>query len=116
MKQQAISKIFNTAKHSQPHRVADFQIDAISELKDNVKKSQADLKSGAPGLLKALAKGQPDNQITASSTKKKAQVKVSGKRSAPVLDFSQEAQKEKELADLPVNKEVSKKRRLKGKP
>jgi len=47
MKQQAISKIFNTAKHSQPHRVADFQIDAISELKDKVKNSQPNFKTTA---------------------------------------------------------------------
>ena len=89
MKQQAISKIFNTAKHSQPHRVADFQIDAISELKDKVKKSQPDLKTTAQIATKTVVKEQPDTQITASSTKqKRSKVKVTGKRPAPVIDFS----------------------------
>lgn len=37
MKQQAIKKLFNTAKHSQPDKTKDFQIDHISETQSKQK-------------------------------------------------------------------------------
>jgi hypothetical protein len=54
---------------------------------------------------------------TASSTKQKgSKIKVGSKRSVPkALSFNDDESERDEVADLPVNKAVSKKRKLKGK-
>ena len=117
MKQQAISKIFTTAKHSQSHRVADFQIDQISELNDKVKMSQLDTATNNPTKVHVVIKEKPESLRTASSTKpKKSKVKVGSKRPIAVsIHFSEDANQPEPVGDLPVNRELSKKRKLGGK-
>lgn len=114
MKQQAIKKLFNTAKHSQPDRLKDFQIDQISEnqgkqekdtiVKQSVAKIQVDVKLEGKASLK-----------TASSTKKKnSKIRVVGKKSVLALDFDKE-EKALQTKDFQQNHEVQKKRKIKGK-
>lgn len=111
MKQQAISKIFTTAKHSQSARTADFQIDEIAGLSG--KQVHGSDKSTAAGpKIKVVVKDS-----TESSTKQKgSKIKVGAKRAAPkALSFNDDGSERDEVPDLPVHKPISKKRKLKGK-
>ena len=114
MKQQAIKKLFNTAKHSQPDRVKDFQIDQISETQDKQKKDSNVKQSVAKFQVDAKFEGKA-NQKTASSTKKKtSKIRVVGKKSVVALDLDKD-EKPQETKEFQQNHEVQKKRQIKGK-
>lgn len=90
MKQQAIKKLFNTAKHSQPDRLKDFQIDQISENQGKQKKD-ANLKQSVAKIQVDVKLEGKTSQKTASSTKKKvSKIRVVGKKSVVALDFDKD--------------------------
>ena len=114
MKQQAIKKLFNTAKHSQPDRLKDFQIDQISENQGKQKKDANLKQSDAKIQVNVKLEGKT-SQKTASSTKKKvSKIRVVGQKSVAALDFDKD-EKPIETEDFHQNREVLKKRKIKGK-